>query len=90
MELSELERRTLQICGISNLKGRGQNVVFAKSLIYHDLFVRGYSISEIGRLLKAHHSSVIHLLKRYNEWLEYDKEFKMLVEKFNSYENRNQ
>ena len=90
MELSELEKRALQACEIPSLNGRTQIVVFAKSMIYHDLFVRGYSVSEIARMYRCNHASVINLLKRYNEWLEYDKEFKILVEKFNSYGNRNQ
>ena len=35
------------------------------------------------------HCSVINLLKKYDDRLLYDAEFKILVEKFNSYENRN-
>lgn len=35
------------------------------------------------------HASVYNILKKYDDRLKYDNEFRMLVEKFNSYENRN-
>lgn len=88
MDLSELEKRALEVCEVPNLKSRKREVIFAKSLIYHELHSRGYSLSEIGRIFRCNHSSVHNLLSKYDDRLKYDKEFKVMVERFNSYGNQ--
>lgn len=41
-------------------------------------------------MFHCNHSSVHNLLKKYDDRLKYDNEFRMLVERFNSYGNKNQ
>lgn len=90
VERYELEQRALQICEVPNLKGRTYRVICAKSIIYHKLYNSGYNISAIAKMMGVTHSTVINLLKKYDDRLLYDKEFKMLVDKFNNYGNQNE
>lgn len=90
VELSELEKRALQICQTSSLKSRRREVIYAKSIIYRQLHNRGYCISSIARMFEQNHASVHNLLKKYDDRLKYDKEFKMLVDKFNNYGNQSE
>lgn len=90
VDLLELEKRALKVCEVPNLASRKREVIFAKSLIYHELYSKGYSLCEIGRIFRCNHSSVHNLLSKYDDRLKYDKEFKMLVDKFNNYGNQNE
>lgn len=78
------------MCEVLNLKSRKREVIFAKSLIYHELYNSGYNISAIAKMMGVTHSTVINLLKKYEGRMLYDKEFKMLVDKFNNYGNQNE
>lgn len=90
MELSELERRALQACEAQDINSRSYRSVCAKSIVYQDLHSRGYSLHSIARMFGKNHASVHNILKKYDDRLKYDNEFRMLVERFNSYGNRNQ
>jgi DNA invertase Pin-like site-specific DNA recombinase len=85
VERYKLEQRALQICEVSDINGRSYRQVCAKSIIYRELHNRGYSLSEIGRMFHCNHTSVYNLLNKYDDKVRYDKEFKMLVDKFNNY-----
>lgn len=82
VDLLELEKRALEVCEVPNLKSRKREVIFAKSLIYHELYSRGYSLCEIAKLYKCGHTSVYNLLTKYKDRVKYDKEFQQLVRKY--------
>lgn len=88
--MQQLITKALKVCQVSDLNGRSYKQVCAKSIIYHDLHSRGYSLHSIARMFGKNHASVHNILKKYDDRLRYDNEFRMLVERFNSYENRNQ
>lgn len=46
--------------------------VMSRSLVYYKLHKDGYSVSEIGRLLRRDHATVIHSLKKLEQDLEYN------------------
>ena len=46
---------------------KSQEVVNARWLVMHMLYQRGYSLSEIGRLLNRDHSTVMHARDAWNE-----------------------
>jgi hypothetical protein len=90
VERYKLEQRALQICEVSDINGRSYRQVCAKSIIYRELHNRGYSLAEIGRIFHCNHTSVYNLLNKYDDKVRYDKEFKMLVDKFNNYGNQSE
>lgn len=62
--------------------------VSARAAIYHEIRKAGkvekwnlYSLPLIGRMFGRDHSTVIHGLKKYQEWRQYDPEFRELTEK---------
>ena len=88
--MQKLIDKAIKACEVSNIKGRTYRVICAKSIIYHELYNSGYNISAIAKMMGVTHSTVINLLKKYDDRLKYDKEFKMLVDKFNSYGNQSE
>ena len=86
--MQQLITKALKVCQVSDLNGRSYRQVCAKSIIYHELKKRGLTMHGIAMRFKVTHCSVINLLKKYDDRLLYDAEFKMLVEKFNSYGNQ--
>lgn len=85
--MKQLITKVLKVCQVSDLNGRSYKQVCAKSIVYHDLHSRGYSLHSIARMFGKNHASVHNILKKYDDRLQYDNEFRMLVDKFNSYGN---
>lgn len=45
-------------------RSRKRRVAFRRAVIAHILRCRGYTLQEIGRILRRHHTSVMAMLKR--------------------------
>lgn len=86
--MQQLITKALKVCQVSDFNGRSYKQVCAKSIVYQHLHSRGYSLHSIARMFGKNHSSVHNILKKYDDRLEYDNEFRMLVERFNSYGNQ--
>lgn len=81
--INKLINTVMEVCGVQSLSGRSYRQVCAKSIIYHELKKKGYRTSHIARIMGEDHASVFNLLKKYDDRLEYDEEFRCLVEQFN-------
>lgn len=57
-------------------KSRKLEVVYVKIAISNILHSKGYSLSEIGRILGLNHTTVIHHMKTVEDRLKYDSTFK--------------
>ena len=68
----------------SLLDGRSRKleVVYAKIAISNILHSKGYSLSEIGRILGLNHTTVIHHMKTVGDRIKYDTKFRDMYNKF--------
>jgi len=70
--LESMEDALLRVCDKSGLTAerilgpsRDRETVRAKRLLAVDLRGMGYSYPEIGRFMRKHHTTIIHLVKTY-------------------------
>lgn len=64
-------------------KSRERHTVWARVAISVILKQEGYSFPSIGRFLGINHATVMHHLRRHKDNLEFDREYKVLFDKFN-------
>ena len=86
--MQKLIDNVFQVCEVKNLNGRDYRKICAKSIIYHELHSRGYTLTSIANHFGVTHSAVINLLQKFDDRLKYDKEFKDLVEKYHGNKNK--
>ena len=60
-------------------KSRLTNLVVARSVVCYILTKRGFGSSQIGRMLKTHHATVLHAVNSFDGYLNYYVEFKAQI-----------
>ena len=76
--VSEYERQAKEVNQLDRIKSRKREYVYRRIIKAYTLFNKGYSLSEIGRLMDKHHTTIIYYIRRYDELVRYD-DFKQLM-----------
>ena len=63
-------------------RDRHEEIVNARHVIWYALYLRGYSLTSLGRMFKRHHGAILHAVKRVRFLMETnDNTFRKVVDK---------
>jgi hypothetical protein len=80
--LNDLKEEVESFLGIYDIgnKDRSKNIVEARMMFYAIAFKRNYSYNYISKLLHKHHASIMHGVKTHNNFIEFNKPYKIIFD----------